>query len=242
MGETTGTGPVQSIVQQYPEYKQQSWNFPTGDLSQDQRHRVRLFGTLDIPAPKALGLFSLSAIQAYDSGLPYGAVGKVRAQNYIANPGYVQPPSGATSPVYYFTARDAFHTPSTKRTDLALNWSHKFGGLVEVFIQPQVLNIFNYLQIATNGTGLNTTIQDATTNSRLANFNPFTTTPVAFDRSTNGGNCPNAASGPVAANYCIPAAFGSATGVASYQAATPGDVPRSAKLERIITGTQVHIA
>ena len=217
VGENTGSGPIQSIVQQYPEYKQPSWNFPTGDLSQDQRHRVRIFGTYDMPMPKVMGLFSISAIQAYDSGLPYGAVGLVRAQNYVTNPGYAQPPSGATSPVYYFSARDAFTTPSNKRTDLALNWSYKIGSLVEVFIQPQVINVFNYQQIATNGTSLNTTIQDATTNTRLANFNPFTSQPVAFDRSTNAGNCPNAASGVVSANYCIPAAFGSATGVTAYQ-------------------------
>ena len=173
VGETTGSGPIQSIVQQYPEYKQQSWNFPTGDLPQDQRHRVRLFGTFDMPVPKAMGLWSISAIQAYDSGLPYGAVGKVRAQNYVTNPGYAQPPTTVT---YYYSSRDAFTTPSVKRTDLALNWSYKFGGLVEVFIQPQIINVFNYQQIATN-IGHQHDDQDATTNTRLANFNPFTTTP-----------------------------------------------------------------
>ena len=44
VGETSGSGPVRGGSHVYPEYFQRSWNNPAGDLSQDQRHRVRVYG------------------------------------------------------------------------------------------------------------------------------------------------------------------------------------------------------
>jgi hypothetical protein len=32
----------------YPEYAQESWNNPEGDLAADQRHRLRLVGTVTL--------------------------------------------------------------------------------------------------------------------------------------------------------------------------------------------------
>ena len=122
-GEAGNSGPVTAGFQQYPEYKQMSWNVPRGDLATDQRHRVRVFGTYDLPfIPQNIGIFSFSAVQAYDTGVPYGAVGTVRSRNYVTNPGYITPPSSVT---YYFTARDAFRTPAVKRTDLSLQFRRR---------------------------------------------------------------------------------------------------------------------
>src|SRR5262249_26941434 len=47
VGEDTGSGPLVGDAGTYPEYRQASWNFPTGDLAQDQRHRARLWGGYD---------------------------------------------------------------------------------------------------------------------------------------------------------------------------------------------------
>src|SRR5207247_10184908 len=59
-GENVGSGPVASAVLQYPEYKQESWNYPEGDLQIDQRHRARFWGTYGLPWVNGL---SLSVLQ-----------------------------------------------------------------------------------------------------------------------------------------------------------------------------------
>ncbi len=104
VGETSGSGPVRGGSHVYPEYFQRSWNNPIGDLSQDERHRVRVYGNYDLPIPASWGSFNLGFIQTYDTGTPYGAAGTIRTRSYVTNPGYLTPPA---SVAYYFTARDA---------------------------------------------------------------------------------------------------------------------------------------
>ncbi len=204
VGENTGSGPLRSTVLQYPEYKQSTWNNATGDLSQDQRHRIRLFASYDVPLPKAFGLVSVSAIQSVDTGLPYGAVGAVRSARYVTNPGYISPPPNVA---YYYTARDAFRTPVVYRTDVAMNYSYRIGP-VEIFVQPQVVNLFNGQNIASNensGNGINQTVRDrVSAGAGYADFNPFTTAPV---RGVSG----------TGANWDLPSNFGTARSVFSYQ-------------------------
>ena len=181
-GETVNSGPTASDILQYPEYKQASWNTPEGDLSADQRHRARFWGTYGIP--RVTGL-SLGVLHIVESGVPYGAVGYVNSPLAVANPGYLTPPQAA-SITYYYTARDAFRTAGQQRTDAALNYSHHVGASrVELFGQWQVLNVFNHYQLC--GCGAATVFQNggAVTAARLDqtvtfqpnSFNPFTTTP-----------------------------------------------------------------
>lgn len=174
-GETTTNGPIATSALVYPEYRDPAWNNPYGSLATDQRHRVRVFATYDLPfVPESIGLVSLSLVQAYESGTPYGAAGTVRSRSYVTNPGYVTPPSSVS---YYFTARDAFHTDDIKRTDLALNLSTKIAKTVEIFIQPQVINVFNNQAVVAVDTTVRTALSPGTGNTFLP-FNPFTTVPV----------------------------------------------------------------
>ena len=39
-GETVNGGPTTTAVLQYPEYREEAWNYPVSDLSNDQRHRA----------------------------------------------------------------------------------------------------------------------------------------------------------------------------------------------------------
>ncbi len=181
-GETSGSGPVRAVVQTYPEYKDLRWNAPVGDLGIDQRHRVRVFATYDLPLPRSIGTLSASALHAYDTGTPYGAVGAVASRRVVTNPGYLTPP---TSVAYYFTARDAFRTDNISRTDISLNYSKSIGP-IELFVQPQIVNLFNNQSFNGDFRYFNTTIEDATTRpANYAHFNPFTTTPVLGARNTN---------------------------------------------------------
>ena len=203
-GENVASGPLTGGAYQYPEYLQESWYFPEGDLVIDQRHRTRLW--INWGVPKADGL-TLSLLQALESGIPYAAGGLpiqggnangVNVAPYIDNPGYVTEPAGSATQ-YFYTARDAFRTEGQKRTDFAANYTYNLGArgrTFGLFVQAQVINLFNQFQLcacgAVNvfanpgapGTGaglqaidrtIRTPVNSAAT---VAQFNPFTQTPV----------------------------------------------------------------
>ena len=176
-GETASNGPVSAGVHAYPEYRQASWNYPLGPLSIDQRHKVRLMATYDVPAPKVIGSINVGAIFQYLSGTPYSAIGSVDVRPYVTNPGYITP-QGGTSMSYYFSDRGAYLTEARKRIDLSINYNKKLAGRLSIFGQAQVLNVFNQFALEYIG-GMNTTVLTNRNNSKLySKFNPFTDTPV----------------------------------------------------------------
>jgi outer membrane receptor for ferrienterochelin and colicin len=207
VGETSGSGPVRSGIGSYPEYFDRDWSFPTGDLSQDQRHRIRVWATYDIPLPKVLGSLSLSPLWQFDSGTPYAATGTIDSRPYVTNPGYVSPTTGVT---YYYTAMDAFRTDNISRLDLSLNYSY-FIGPVEIFAQPQVINLLNQDNVVTPYT----TVENLKTHPNSGGkkyylaFNPFTTAPVEGKRPADGVN--------PTSNWYRGDNFGKANAPASYQ-------------------------
>jgi hypothetical protein len=190
-GETANGGPTTTAVLQYPEYRQAEWNYPTSDLSIDQRHRARLW--LNYSLPRVAGL-AISLLQTIESGVPYGAVSTagVNTLPHVSNPGYLTPlPPNQTT--YAFTAPDAFRTEGQRRTDIAVNFIQVLGlnRRLELFAQAQILNIFNQSQlcacggtVSQNGAMVNRgtidqTVRTSVTHSALyQTFNPFTTTPV----------------------------------------------------------------
>jgi hypothetical protein len=48
-GENTGSGPIRFGGNDQPEYRQESWNFPTGYDSGDQRHKLRAWAQYKLP-------------------------------------------------------------------------------------------------------------------------------------------------------------------------------------------------
>lgn len=208
-GESVNNGPLRFEGTRFPEYRQASWNYPSGDLSTDQRHRARAW--LNYRPEYARGL-TLSVLQLMESGIPYGAGGRdaavsgavtsgVDPRAYVTNPGYLNPPSG-TDIAYYYTARDAFRTEGQIRTDFAANYVFRLPktSSAELFFQAQIINLFNQSQLcACGGTAFGTggsanaggvnvqrintaVLTPVSTPARFAAFNPFTTVPV---RGTN---------------------------------------------------------
>lgn len=196
-GETGPNGPVSSGKLQYPEYQAFAQNLSEGDLLGDQRHRAGIYARYRL-LDREHHQLSVAGIQSYRSGTPYGASGNIDPRPYVTNPGYVTPPSAVN---YNFTAIDAFRTDDITSTDLTVNYSFlfdAFGQGLEIFIQPEVLNVFNEDGvIGTNAAFFNTTILTPTTaGSGLTAFNPFTQTPVEgvnwkkgsqFGKATNPG-------------------------------------------------------
>jgi outer membrane receptor for ferrienterochelin and colicin len=204
-GETNANGPISSTIHSYPEYFDAAWNQPKGDLLIDQRHKVRLYGTYDIPVPWRFNTMSVSFLHSLDTGTPYGAVGTIATGAYVPNAaalGYKGPPSSEN---YYFTARDAFRTPTINRTDLALNFGFKFHAYTdfEVFLSPQVTNLFNNRGVVVVNTSVITNLQQST---NFAKFDPFTTQPVKRTNPTDK-----------TANWDTGPLFGTATSVTGYQ-------------------------
>ncbi len=207
VGENRGSGPITAGgLENYPEYFEAEWSVPRGDLSQDQRHRVRLLATYDF----RLGPVNLTPglVQSWDTGTPYGAVGNINTQPFVTNPGYEAPPP--TVP-YYFTARDAYRTDDVFRTDLSLNLSTNIGP-VEVFVLPQVLNLFNADAITTPNTSIIVgTGTSASPTTGLKRFDPFTSAPVECTAYTGTAAEQAAACAAMGANWKKGPNFGKGT-------------------------------
>jgi len=172
-GETTASGPVAGLDAAYPEYKQAQWYNPRGSLANDQPQRIHVWAIYDI-FDHGHNKLNVGLLQNYTSGLPYGAAGRVDSRPYVTNPGYALPPSTVT---YYYTARDAYRTDDITATDLTLNYTFTWRTLgkdVEVFLQPEILNVFNEDGVI----NVNTAVLDATRSSTYQKFNPFTQAPV----------------------------------------------------------------
>lgn len=187
-GETRASGPVTGDLT-YPEYKDASWNRPKGDLSSDQRHKAALYGVFHLIDAGHQQL-NVSLFQSFQTGLPYGASQNIVINSAIrANPGYRTPP---TRVGYFFTARDAYRTDNILRTDISMNYSFRIGK-VELFVSPEISNLFNAENIDTTDTlGVDQTVFTAAntgatscsqagpggTPGRCQTFNPYTSTPV----------------------------------------------------------------
>ena len=110
--------------------------------------------------------------------MPY--VGAPSDLGYAGNPGNVD---------YFFSDRGSFRTDTVTRTDLALNYSFFInigGGQLELFLQPEVLNVFNESAVV----DVNTSVQTSVNSGSMESFNPFTTEPVEgvnWQKGTNFG-------------------------------------------------------
>ncbi len=172
-GEDEGSGPLRFSGSDQPEYRRESWNFPTGYNPGDQRHKLRGWVYYQLPAPSRAGRLDVGLMQRFDSSDASSADGSIDPRSFVTNPGYQSTPSTVT---YYFGPRGAQRYDNTWRTDLSLLWSlrPKTLGGAEFFFRGIINNVFNSAaQIAGNET-----ILTRANDSRYQLFNPFTTTPV----------------------------------------------------------------
>jgi hypothetical protein len=167
---------VQDDLLAYVEYKDARWNTPTGDLSIDQRHKLRLWATWEARLGKAGGL-SIGALQRVSSGQPYSSGANINTTPYVTNPGYLTPDTTIT---YYFGGRGNFRTDTVSATDLSFNYQLPVGLLKggHLFARVIVENLFN--QSAHDGSGNETVFTASNQNPQrtLLAFNPFTEEPI----------------------------------------------------------------
>jgi hypothetical protein len=112
-----------------------------------------------------------------DSGIPYGGAGTIDPSRYVSGTPYVTP---LTQAAYFFTARDAFHTQTSTRTDLSMNYDFRFPGVgnLGAFVKADVLNVFDQSKLV-NPFFIDQQVLTASNNATMfQRFNPFTETPV----------------------------------------------------------------
>jgi outer membrane receptor protein involved in Fe transport len=176
-GETSNSGPVPTTILEYPEYRDPSWSFPIGDLTTDQRHKLRIVATYTAPFG-ALGSLTLGGIQSFNTGNPYAAEENITIVPYVPqNLPYVGAPAEVP---YFFTDPDAFRTERSFSTDVSAHYRYRLphAAGVEVFVKADVLNVFNRHAVI-NSQYLNLAVPtNVSAPDTYAAFNPFTTTPV----------------------------------------------------------------
>ena len=176
-GENEGSGPAAVQPAFYPEYREERWNYPSGSLLGDQRHKGRVWGTWQLPVAERFGGVTLGALVSIDSGTPYGAVGVIDPSPYRTGLSYVTP---VTAAQYFFTARDEFHTEASTRTDLAVTYEYRFGGprRVSLFAKGEVTNVFDQSKLVNAFLVDQSILTASNAPTRFQRFDPFTDTPV----------------------------------------------------------------
>jgi hypothetical protein len=197
-GEDSGSGPIRAALNDFPEYRQQSWNSPYGYVLNDQRHKLRTWLSYAVPAAPNLGQLTLGVVQRFDSGLPYQAAQVIDTRAYVPNPGYVTPPTSVT---YYFSKRNGLRFDNIWATDFSINWMKRISKLEtsEVFFRGVVTNLFDNTGQVGGDSNVFTAASPGTATG-LEPFNPFTTKPVE------------------GVNYVKSNTFGKPSGVGDYQA------------------------
>jgi outer membrane receptor protein involved in Fe transport len=244
VSEGAGTATIRNTPGQiyYPEFLSYAQRRPMGLLNQDRTHRAKLWASYELPTP--VGVFNISALQSYDSGFHYEAIGQVdgtgrntnfRYTGVATNPGYVLNNAG-DSHNYFFSDRGAFTTEGRLATDLAINYSLPIRGSVQFFARGDVLNVFNK-QVIVDPALLNTDVFTArsngavvfnadgtvrTYNSGLSPFNPFTDKPVECPRGASVETCAS-----MHANYQLGPNFGKANSADAFQVADRSLAPRT---------------
>jgi hypothetical protein len=175
-GESTSGFAVPSFSRSYMEYKDPSWDSPTGYLSSDQRHRLRAWAIWNAVMTERHSL-SASALVSFLSGTPYSAVGTIDAAPTVAavgNPGYIYPPSYLD---YFFSDRGDYRTEDITSLDLALNYAfmlEMFGANLELFAEFDVVNVLNADGVIRVNSAVLTSINDPS----LQSFNAMDEVPV----------------------------------------------------------------
>lgn len=128
----------------------------------------------------------------------------INTRRWVVNPGYVLPPPAVR---YFFTKPGSFRTDDITRTDLALTCTISLFRNVELFVRPEVLNLFNEQGVVA---GDRTVLTARSPNTPLIEFNPFTDTPV---RGVHYDLAPTFGKPTSAADYQLPRTFRVSAGV-----------------------------
>jgi outer membrane receptor for ferrienterochelin and colicin len=150
-GEATNQPGISSAYGNFPEVAAPDRNFPYGNLSGYQKHKLRLLGTYSVHSK--LGIFTPGLIYAYDSGgtysitssLPYTAIQTAR------DPGYASLPASQT---VFYDGRGGNFYPSQQRWDLSFAWDAPIYKTVAPYVRFAITNLFDTHYLVTYNTSV----------------------------------------------------------------------------------------
>jgi hypothetical protein len=141
-GEGANTPAVSSLIGDYSEILVASRSFPEGRLRAFQRHKVRLWTILSVPAGR-FGAIDLAPMYRYNSGLTYSLAASgvpLSASQRAADPGYVRLPSSQT---VFFGERGSQPFAGYHLVDLGATYSLPIWGEARPWLKIEILNLLN---------------------------------------------------------------------------------------------------
>ncbi|HET7710502.1 MAG TPA: TonB-dependent receptor [Thermoanaerobaculia bacterium] len=186
-GETPGFATSITDYQNRPEYTGFEEYNREGYLGPDMRHRANVWLQYDLESP--VGRFNLSLLERYHSALSYSAAAAIDVRrggttgpaDGVVNPGYTTVPSSVN---YFFSERGALRVDDITSTDLGVNWYLPSIRGLRLFVEVDLLNVFNEQGVEdpdfvdkTVLTRRQATCLQTGTTTRCAAFNPFTEKP-----------------------------------------------------------------
>ena len=187
-GENAASGPTTDDILAYAEYQETRWSKPIGDLSIDQRHKLRLWANVDAGLGR-VGRLNIGVLQSLNSGTPYSVDAVIDSRSFVTNPGYQTPDSSID---YFFDGRGSLRNDTISATDLSFNYSLPIGRLNDgaFFARFVVNNVFNRAGQDSSGNETVFTASNQNPGATLQRFNPFTETPqlgVHYELGPNFG-------------------------------------------------------
>jgi len=193
-GSSSGILTSATSLTEYPEYNNFPNRLPTGYLPGDQRHILNLFAFYNLST--GFGNFDFALSERVASGSPYSIAwtldldGEFAGQYGLPDPdndpfGYDDPDESAT----YYLGRGTERSDAMFETNLGINWDIGMFKRFELFVEFDIINIFN-AQSEHVGRTFNTTIDE------LAGFDVFNEVPIEgvhYELSDNFGRADSTA-------------------------------------------------
>jgi outer membrane receptor for ferrienterochelin and colicin len=174
-GDSSGILTTTGALTVYPEYNDFPNRSPVGYLSGDQRHILNLFALFDLNT--RFGDFNFSLSERFASGSPYSISWTLDLDEFGSAYGLPDPANndfGYESPdedSVYYLGRGTERSDDLWETNLGINWNLHLFKKLELFVEIDIINIFN-ADAEHFAIGFNTTVDE------LAPFNVYTETPV----------------------------------------------------------------
>jgi hypothetical protein len=144
-GEAANQPGISSIIADRPEFYNEVRHFPTGNLDQYERDRVRAYSTYDFAFGRA-GRASLGVLYRYDSPGAFSFIANnvpVSAIQRSRNPGYASPPTLNTNLFFASEGRGSGRFESSHLFDAALNYEVPVWKTARPWFKLELRNVFN---------------------------------------------------------------------------------------------------
>ncbi|MCA1560250.1 MAG: TonB-dependent receptor, partial [Acidobacteria bacterium] len=141
-GEAPNEAAISSVIGDYPEIYSEARHFPSGRLDDFQRHKIRAWATMRVPAGR-WGHVIVAPLYRYDSGITYSlrvANQRLTSIQGTRGAGYASLPANQT---IYFADRGSEDFKGAHLVDLAVNYDIPVWRSVRPWLKVEIFNLLN---------------------------------------------------------------------------------------------------